>query len=90
MVVALLLVGCGDESPKEMKHTDFHLVVQQEDVVMVEGVKVGASSLSSADGTTCWVTLTRGEYPRCLQHEVRHCIEGNFHEGYSSYEDCFD
>jgi len=35
----------------------------------------------------CEITLR--EYPTCLLHEIRHCIEGNWHEGRTSDEDCY-
>lgn len=28
------------------------------------------------------------QYPQCLSHEVRHCLEGNWHEGRKSEEGC--
>ena len=36
----------------------------------------------------CYIHMPRNKYPRCLQHEVRHCIEGNWHKGRVSTEDC--
>lgn len=27
-------------------------------------------------------------YPKCLAHEVRHCFEGNWHEGRKTDEEC--
>ena len=35
---------------------------------------------------TCVITLAK--YPLCLLHEIRHCLEGNWHEGRDSFEDC--
>lgn len=34
----------------------------------------------------CQVILR--EYPVCLLHEIRHCFEGNWHEGRESEENC--
>lgn len=34
----------------------------------------------------CKVYLRR--YPQCLTHEIRHCFEGNWHEGRKTDEDC--
>lgn len=28
------------------------------------------------------------QYPQCLAHEVRHCLEGNWHEGRHTDEGC--
>ena len=38
-------------------------------------------------GNSCVIYLR--QYPVCLQHEMRHCFEGNFHEGHTSDEDCY-
>jgi len=45
--------------------------------------------LAQWDGQQCWVTLIKSEYPRCLQHEVRHCIEGQWHTEEWNNDDCF-
>ena len=37
-------------------------------------------------GQLCTITLR--EYPYCLQHEVRHCLEGKWHGDDPSGEDC--
>lgn len=29
------------------------------------------------------------KYPQCLAHEIRHCFEGNWHEGRGSDGDCY-
>ena len=39
-------------------------------------------------GGRCVIKLR--EYPICLQHEVRHCIEGNWHEGIETTDGCFE
>ena len=38
-------------------------------------------------GQLCTITLR--EYPVCLQHEVRHCLEGDWHGNRASNRDCF-
>lgn len=35
------------------------------------------------------IWLLKKKYPYCLQHEIRHVLEGNFHAGRSSLDDCF-
>ena len=35
---------------------------------------------------TCFIALR--EYPKCLQHEVRHCLEGKWHGDEPSDSDC--
>lgn len=38
-------------------------------------------------GQLCTITLRK--YPVCLQHEVRHCLEGKWHGDGHNDEDCF-
>ena len=87
LVLCLLLSAC----------TTTHLPVNQEPMrirvqlvpsILHDGKQVSGLAIQG-DGW-CDVKLLEEEYPRCLQHEIRHCLEGNFHEGYRSYEDCFD
>jgi hypothetical protein len=37
-------------------------------------------------GNICHIYLRR--YPRCLAHEVRHCLEGAWHGNKPNYDDC--
>ena len=36
---------------------------------------------------TCFIALR--EYPKCLQHEIRHCLEGKWHGDTKNDDDCF-
>ena len=38
-------------------------------------------------GQLCTITLR--EYPVCLQHEVRHCLEGEWHRATPNNDDCW-
>ena len=38
-------------------------------------------------GQLCTITLR--EYPVCLQHEVRHCLEGKWHGATPNNDDCW-
>lgn len=50
--------------------------------------ELGRATIKMKDGTpyACHVILR--QYPVCLLHELRHCFEGNWHEGRDSGEDC--
>lgn len=39
-------------------------------------------------GGVCFIKLQR--YPVCMQHEMRHCIEGDWHKGVKSSKDCYE
>ena len=36
---------------------------------------------------TCFIALR--EYPKCLQHEMRHCLEGKWHGDTKNDDNCF-
>ena len=38
--------------------------------------------------TFCHIDIRRETYPKCIQHEVRHGHEGNWHKGYETTWDC--
>lgn len=42
--------------------------------------------MATWQGDLCTITLR--QYPVCLAHEVRHCLEGDWHAGKNSTEDC--
>lgn len=80
------LAGCGEPDPTSINQIDFDLKIRLVDEVRYNDAIV--SGLSEWGEGWCIVTLPVDEYPRCLQHEIRHCIEGDFHAGHKSYEDC--
>lgn len=57
-------------------------------IVIEEDPSLNTLGRQQTVGGVCFIKLKK--YPICLQHEVRHCIEGNFHEGKPSDEDCFE
>lgn len=59
-------------------------------VTLVDNVPGGYTGRAFWLGDQCDVILRRDTYPRCLQHEVRHCFEGAFHGDAPSSDDCFD
>lgn len=52
----------------------------------LEGGNYRTLAYAEIDGDTCKVYLRR--YPQCLTHEIRHCFEGNWHEGRNTDEEC--
>lgn len=64
----------------EIKKKTFSIVIEEDENLTTLGRQWYVSNV-------CFIKLK--EYPKCLQHEVRHCIEGNWHEGYETDEDCF-
>lgn len=58
-------------------------------VRLVDHIPGGYIGRATWAGPNCDVVLLRSHYPRCLQHEGRHCFEGPFHGPAPSDEDCY-
>jgi hypothetical protein len=81
-IALVMLAGCGSFDPPApvLERTTSVITVKVDPNLKTKGIATWAGSL-------CTITLR--EYPVCLQHEVRHCFEGNWHEGRETTEDCF-
>lgn len=88
-LICLLLSGCAsmfDAPPPRperlQSHIDFQIVP---DSMLKPGV--GGKAMWKEDDCTIWIRASL--YPRCITHEVRHCIEGHFHHPeVASGQDC--
>jgi hypothetical protein len=80
--IALLLAGCDsfEAASSAIKHQAFITTVTVDPRLPTLGLAVMRPGI-------CEITLRK--YPICLLHEIRHCIEGNWHEGRDSDEDCY-
>lgn len=85
-----LLFGCAGapvdtKLPKKEKE---YPVMQIEIKQLVGGnPRVKAYAVLTPEANTCVIYLRK--YPQCLQHEVRHCFEGNWHPNEKhNTEDC--
>ena len=88
LLICSMVAGCSDSSEYEIGSNDFLLHIK-----LIESfsdpLQQGLAEWN-VEQTECTVTLIKDEYPRCLQHEVRHCIEGHWHpEEQDNSEDCF-
>jgi len=77
--LALSLVGC-DAEPKAIAQDKFRVQLRVVPGLETRGLAVWQEG-------ECQILLR--EYPECLLHEVRHCIEGDWHPGRETDEDCF-
>ena len=82
LVLALLLTGCASPHHEPVRMA-FRLY-------LYESADMADNQLGRAnfypDLDTCIIALRR--YPECLLHEIRHCIEGQWHPGRETDEDC--
>lgn len=80
ITVTALMVGCFGEREYNKEDMDFVLVIKEDPTLTVDG---------KFEKTRGICTVTLKKYPRCLKHEVRHCVEGYFHGSMQSGEDCY-
>ena len=83
---ALLLGGCATFSapPKQLPE----VYTFRYDLRLDPSLPTLGHAQWSRDEGYCIVTLR--EYPTCLLHELRHCLEGHWHDKRPNDEDCYD
>lgn len=87
VAAVLLLSGCAMFDGPVPLYDEVNIRVLLVD--SIPGAYPGQVGRATWMGPFCDVLLLRSHYPRCLQHEARHCFEGPFHGANSSSEDCF-
>lgn len=78
----LLLAGCDAFDPPAP-------VLERTASVITVEIDPGLKTLGYARWSGALCTITLRKYPVCLQHEVRHCLEGDWHVGRDTTDDCF-
>ena len=68
----------------DIKRSNFQVTVVEQPSKLADNVLGSATYLPASNH--CVIILR--QYPICLLHEIRHCLEGNWHEGRTSDEDC--
>ena len=84
LVAVLALAGCVDQG-YDIKHPEVVVMVQVVDVIKEQPKAFGYSTCTHG---VCTIQIRRETYPDCITHEVRHAIEGNWHAGRETTEDC--
>lgn len=81
ILIALLLVGCSPEPTfNDVKHKSIRIHISENPAIETAGI-------AYMTDTECAIVLK--QYPVCLLHEVRHCLEGQWHGENESSEDCY-
>lgn len=80
LLCGLLLSGCATTDNPKIDRKTFSVVVEEDPNMTTLGRQWYVSDV-------CFIKLKK--YPICLQHEIRHCIEGNWHKGRETDEDCY-
>lgn len=96
ILAALVLSGCSASyytASKEpsIVYPRFEVYIQSKPQtlpIQSNSVVNGTAMMMTIDGKRICVINLR-EYPRCLLHEIRHCIEGHWHpDDIPNSEDC--
>lgn len=84
-----LIGGCATHQPAPLQPTPlpFTITVVENPEAVPKGY-AGVAHMKYKDGVIYECAVTLRKYPICLAHEVRHCLEGDFHPGRRSTEDC--
>lgn len=86
--VILFISGCGvfDAPPPKPERLQSQINFQ---IVPDSMLETGVGGKASWNGDDCTIWIRASLYPRCITHEVRHCIEGHFHHPeVASGQDC--
>jgi len=96
LLLVLLLTACGDtgkstfsaSKPPVIVHPQFHFTIYERPEQLPAPNVNGTATLVELGGARMCIVNLR-EYPRCLLHEIRHCIEGDWHDpDVPNDEDC--
>lgn len=85
-IFTILISGCATFVEHNSRHTNPNrsMVIEIKELRSTDINVLGEATIY---GNKCVVALRN--YPKCLAHEIRHCYEGNWHEGRNSDEDCY-
>ena len=83
VALAVLLYGCSFNTPKAVMQRSVTTITVIESDNMPR--RVQGRAMQAGDKRL----IILSEYPYCLQHEVRHCLEGQWHGDQPNDEDCF-
>lgn len=89
LIALLLLTGCAstfDAPPPRPERLQSNINFQ---IVPDSMLPPGVGGQARWNGDDCTVWIRASLYPRCVTHEIRHCIEGHFHHPQvASGQDC--
>lgn len=85
----VILTGCvtTPTEPYNIQQTQFNLTIIPNTEEFLTPKKPGMTVLGEAVIGQGYCVIRLKNYPQCLLHEIRHCIEGNFHKHDKTNED---
>jgi hypothetical protein len=87
IILPLLLAACGDtgqsiysaSKPPQIVYPNFTFHIREAPDQLKPEQKGTATILQFPSGERACAIVLR-KYPQCLLHEIRHCIEGEWHD----------
>ena len=81
-LILLLIQGCAvfDEAEYNIERKTFVLQIEFDETLQYDGL---------AEWRNGYCKITLKNYPKCLAHEVRHCIESHWHDSKPNGEYCY-
>ena len=86
ILAALLFSACTSIQQSKPKIPFPSQTVSTIEIRKLVGGNYNTLAYALIQGDHCIIYLRH--YPKCLAHEIRHCYEGNWHEGRKSSEYC--
>lgn len=86
ILFTLLLTGCTATYHKQVQQRVSYDTVMYISVHKLEKGDPTIKAYAEITGNQCKIYLR--SYPQCLKHEIRHCFEGNWHQGRETDKDC--
>lgn len=81
----IALTGCGSYAPDSTVKFDAVNVRFE----LVDNLPMGINGMARWSGANCTITMRRSRYPACITHEMRHCVEGEWHDKRPNSDDCY-
>ena len=82
----LSFIGCSSTN-YTLLHTEAEFKLFIVDELPTKNKYASAESHCNLDFKYCEIYILKEVYPRCITHEIRHVMEGHWHNGMSK-EDC--
>ena len=80
LLVALTLLLSGCAAPRELERTQAVILMELHDT-SPEGWATGQVGQWRFTGAVHQVDILKSAYPECVEHEIRHVFEGDWHVG---------
>lgn len=78
IALAVVLTGCATDSTKLPQPTAFHVTVSELPKDTPHAIKSKVTRQRTDEGKILSCQIELAQYPICLQHAMRQCVEGEY------------